>query len=98
MDTAPLARKTRLIASLIVFSLALPNVAVAQMSAGSTEPVLPDPVPNRGANYPPSAVTADTAYGGPPKMTPHLNCSPLNPCALPSSEPRKLGPLVDSAD
>jgi hypothetical protein len=44
METAPLARQTRLIVSLMVFSLALPNVAVAQMSTGSTEPVLLDPM------------------------------------------------------
>jgi hypothetical protein len=85
-------------AILIAFLLAVPNVATAQMSSSSADPVLPDPVPNHGAAYPPSAVTADTAYAGPPKMTPRTQCTPLNPCAASSSAPHKLGPLVNATD
>ena len=87
---------------LAAFIMALPGVAWAQdnpLSSGiSAEPVLPDPVPTQGANYPPSAATATTAYGGPPRFTPAAPCSALNPCALPSSAPHKLGPLVGSGD
>jgi len=85
-------------AILIAFSLALPNVAAAQMSSSSADPVLPDPVPNQGVAYPPSAATADTAYGGPPKMTPHTQCAPLNPCAAASSDPHRMGPLINAND
>jgi hypothetical protein len=78
---------------LAAFLLLLPNVAAAQMSSSSSDPILPDPVPNRGAAYPPSAVTAGAAYAGPPRMIPRNECTPLNPCALPSSAPHKLGTL-----
>jgi hypothetical protein len=98
MENTNLTRGMRRAAFLIAFLLALPNVAVAQMSSSSTDPVLPDPVPNRGVAYPPSSVTADTAYAGPPKMTPHTQCTALNPCAVSSSAPHKLGPLVNSPD
>jgi hypothetical protein len=73
--------------------LLLPDVAASQMSSSSSDPVSPDPVPGQGADYPPSAVTAGTAYGGPPKMIPGDACTPFNPCALPSSAPHKLGTL-----
>jgi len=85
-------------AILIAFSFVLPNAALARMSSSTSDPVLPCPVPNQGVAYPPSAVTADTAYAGPPKMTPHNGCTALNPCALPSSDPHKLGPLVNATD
>jgi hypothetical protein len=31
-------------------------------------------------------------------MTPHNDCTALNPCAQPSSAPHKLGPLVNAND
>jgi hypothetical protein len=98
MTNTIFTRGIRRAAILIALSLTVPNVALAQMSSSSTDPVLPDPVPNQGVAYPPSAVTADTAYAGPPKMTPHTQCAPLTPCAQASSEPHKLGPLVNSSD
>jgi hypothetical protein len=98
MENTALTRGMRRAAILIAFSLALPNVAMAQMSSSSSDPVLPDPVPNHGVAYPPSAVTADTAYAGPPKMTPHTQCTALNPRAVPSSAPHKLGPLPNADD
>jgi hypothetical protein len=98
MQNATSTRGMRRALILIAFSLALPNVAMAQMSSSSTDPVLPDPVPNRGVAYPPSAVTADQAYAGPPKVTPHTQCAPLNPCAAASSDPHRLGPLVNAHD
>jgi hypothetical protein len=98
MTNTIFTRGIRRAAILIALSLTVPNVALAQMSSSSTDPVLPDPVPNQGVAYPPSAVTADTAYAGPPKMTPHSQCTPLNPCAVPSSAPHKLGPLVNAND
>ena len=98
MENTTFTRGMRRAAILIAFLLAVPNVAVAQMSSSSADPVLPDPVPNQGVAYPPSAVTADTAYAGPPKMTPHTQCAPLNPCAAASSDPHKLGPLVNAND
>jgi hypothetical protein len=96
-NTTP-TRGMRRAAILIAFLSALPNAALAQMSSGSSDPVLPDPVPNQGVAYPPSAVTADTAYAGPPKMIPHNGCTAFNPCAVPSSGPHKLGPLVNATD
>jgi hypothetical protein len=98
MENTTLPRGMRRAAILIALSLAAPNVALAQMSSGSSDPVLPDPVPNQGVAYPPSAVTADTAYAGPPKIAPHNGCTPLNPCAQASSAPHKLGPLVNAPD
>jgi hypothetical protein len=98
MENTTPTRGMRRAAFLIAFSLAVPHAALAQMSSSSADPVLPDPVPNQGVAYPPSAVTADTAYAGPPKMTPHAQCTPLNPCAVSSSEPHKLGPLVNATD
>jgi len=96
-NTTP-TRGMRRAAILIAFLLAVPNVALAQMSSSSSDPVLPDPVPNQGVAYPPSAATADAAYAGPPKMTPHNGCTALNPCAQASSDPHKLGPLVNAND
>jgi len=78
--------------SLALFSFGLAGVAAAQENPAplrSAEPVLPDPVPGRGANYPPSAVTADTAYAGPPREIPNKECDPANPCAFDSSAPGK---------
>jgi hypothetical protein len=98
MENTTPTRSARRAAFLIAFLLAVPNIALAQMSSSSADPVLPDPVPNQGVAYPPSAVTADTAYAGPPKMTPHTQCAPLTPCAVPSSAPHKLGPLVNAND
>lgn len=72
------------------------SAALAQSSSlptpGGGEPVLPDPVPGVGADYPPSAATAGQGYVGPPlrKADPDLTCSPWNPCAYASSTPRKL--------
>ena len=43
MENTNLTRGMRRAAFLIAFLLALPNVAVAQMSSSSTDPVLPDP-------------------------------------------------------
>jgi hypothetical protein len=97
MDNTTPTRGVRRAAILIAFLLAVPNVAAAQMSSSSADPVLPDPVPNQGVAYPPSAVTADTAYAGPPKMTPHSQCTALNPCAQASSAPHKLGPLPNES-
>lgn len=83
----------------VVFALmlmGLSGLALAQTnplsSSTSAEPVLTDPVPGAGADYPPSAATAGEAYVGPPleKADPDLGCSPFNPCAYPSSAPRKL--------
>ena len=85
-------------AILIALSLALPNVAMAQMSYGSSGPVLPDPVANKGADYPPSAATGGIAYGGPPKVTLHNACTAFNPCAQASSGPHKIGPLINAND
>jgi len=62
------------------------------LSCTAVEPILPDPVPGAGADLSPSAATAGEGYVGPPlrKADPSLICSPFNPCALPSSTPRKL--------
>lgn len=98
MENTTPTRGMRRAAILIAFLLAMPNAALAQMSSSSADPVLPDPVPNQGATYPPSAATAGMAYGGPPRMDPRNGCSAFNPCALPSSAPHKLGPLVDATD
>jgi hypothetical protein len=95
-NIAPL-HKALFAISLIVSSWSFSHEAYAQMTSSSTDPVLPDPVPNKGADYPPSAVTADTAYGGPAKMKSNAQCSALNPCAVSSSEPHKLGPLVNGS-
>jgi hypothetical protein len=97
MTGTTLTRRIRRAAILAAFSLAIPNVAAAQMSSSSADPVLPDPVPNQGVQYPAGAVTADTAYGGPPRTTPHNNCAAFNPCAQASSDPHKLGPLVNES-
>ncbi len=91
-------RGTRRAAILIALSLALPNVAMAQMSYGSSGPVLPDPVANHGADYPPSAATAGIAYGGPPKTALRNPCTAFNPCALASSAPHKMGPMINAND
>jgi len=91
------ARRRGLAAVLAASLSLLPNVAVAQM-APSDIPVLPDPVPNQGVQYPASAATAGQAYVGPPKMVLHAECTPFNPCAAASSAPHKLGPLVNSGD
>jgi len=107
----PGVMKIILAASLTLFSLALFSLAVslAAFSLGGTaaaqqnpqplrssEPVLPDPVPGRGADYPPSAATADTAYAGPPKEIPNKECDPANPCAfvppVPGMSGAKAGP------
>jgi hypothetical protein len=71
--------------------------AMAQSTADSlpstaADPILPDPVPGHGWNFPPATVTADQAYAGPPLATPRQDCSPLNPCAVPSSGPHKMAP------
>jgi hypothetical protein len=96
-NTTP-TRGIKRAAILIVFSLALPNAAAAQINYGATGPVLPDPVPDQGTQYPPSAVTAGTAYGGPPKIILHNQCTAFNPCAQASSAPHKLGPLINAND
>lgn len=81
---------------LAALPLLAPGIAVAQDLKSTSAPlVLPDPVPGQGANFSPSAATATEAYGGPPRGTPAGDpCTPYNPCALPSSAPRELGPLV----
>ena len=88
---------------LVALILALAPLAMAGSAAAqdnpiptqSSEPILPDPVRGAGANYPPSAVTADQAYaGGTPRTTLRGDCSSFNPCALPSSAPHKLGPVA----
>lgn len=83
----------------LVLSWAAPYQAAAQensLPAQSSEPILPDPVPNQGVDIPAGVATAVTAYGGPPKAIPQANCTPLNPCALASSDPRKSGPQISS--
>jgi hypothetical protein len=83
------------VAFFVVALAALPGFAWAQsapLASTAGEPTLPDPVPGAGADLAPSAATAGKAYVGPPlrKADPALTCSPFNPCALPSSTPRKL--------
>jgi hypothetical protein len=106
---AQLARSTAMIApkpckarilSLVLFGtvalLAAPDLALAQsdgISSTASDPILPDPVPGQGANFPASTATSGTAYGGPPLATPRQDCSPSNPCAVSSSAPRDPGVL-----
>ena len=75
-----------------------PHAAMAQIATGSSDPVLPDPVQGRGAQYPPSAVTTTEAYMGPPHLRTDNACTSYNPCALPSSAPHRLGQLSNSGD
>jgi hypothetical protein len=94
----PLLLALSSLALALASAMAMVQAATAQdnpIPSQSSEPVLPDPVRGQGANYPPAAVTADQAYGGPPRMIAHGECSALNPCALPSSAPHRLGPLAD---
>jgi hypothetical protein len=81
-----------------VSPLLLPGAAQAQkLKSTSAPPVVSDPVPGKGADFSPSDATATEAYGGPPKAIPDGDpCTPFNPCALASSAPRALGPLVSS--
>lgn len=72
-------------------------MAMAQMQTSSADPVLPDPVPNHGTQYPASTATADAAYGGHAKVVLRNSCTSLNPCALPSSAPHPLGALPDGS-
>lgn len=91
-------RRKAWILSLILLGTLLSwgDPALAQidsMASTTAEPALPDPVPGQGANIPPSMATSGTAYGGPPLGTPRQDCSPFNPCAVPSSAPRDPGVL-----
>ena len=87
--------RSRTLAALCATLLLLsPDVAMAQIAASATDPVLPDPVTGRGTQYPASAATEGQAYNGQPKSPPRKDCTALNPCALPSSAPHKLGPLA----
>lgn len=95
MTTIPPNPRAILAAIAIAF-WAIPGPAAAQDNASdpSSQPVLPDPTPHQGVDISPQAVTAVTAYGGPAKEIPLKNCSPVNPCALASSNPRKTKPHV----
>ena len=81
----------------VIFTLAFTFLSSATFAQGDSlpstgaEPMLPDPVPGTGADYPPSAATAGQGYVGPPlrKADPDLTCSPWNPCAYNSSTPGK---------
>lgn len=93
-------RLTLIAALLAAAPLTLAGRAMAQVyepiPTMPTAPVLSDPVPGTGADYPASAATAGAAYIGPPKEISKNECTPDNPCAMPSSGPRKPGPLVSS--
>jgi hypothetical protein len=87
---APRAPILNLVLLGMLLAWSAPDSAMAQSDGldSATGPVMPDPVPGHGTNFPPSMATSGTAYGGPPLSTPHLDCSPFNPCALASSAPR----------
>lgn len=96
---APARTKARIV-SLALLGMLLAwgaaDPALAQndpIPSTAADPVLPDPVAGQGANIPPSMATSGTAYGGPPLDTPRQDCTPLNPCAVPSSAPRDPGVL-----
>jgi hypothetical protein len=87
---APKARILSLVLLGMLLAWSVPNSALAQSDGldAATGSVMPDPIPGQGGNLATSAATSGTAYGGPPLSTPHLDCSPFNPCALASSAPR----------
>lgn len=83
---------------LAALPLLAPGMAMAQDLRSTSAPLaLPDPAPGQGGDFSPADATATEAYIGPPKPIAGSDpCTPYNPCALPSSAPRELGPLVGS--
>ena len=85
-------------ALLATLALSSPDAALAQkLPSTSAPPVQPDPVAGMGGNFTPAMATATEAYGGPPKTAAAEACTKYNPCALPSSAPRKTRPVIEAS-